>query len=580
MPGHFSRRGMVLVAVSMCLAVAWGASIPAAAGAATVRVELTRTGEPELVARLLDSLGAVVEVESGDLIQARVPSGAVPVLRRADRLVRYESPGVYLPLQTLSTAALVGADVWLAGGLTGRGTKIAILDTGFAGYPDALGSTLPWNITIRSFRADGRLQADSDHGRRAAEIVHSLAPGAQLYLVSFSTVTELSAAVDYLIAQEAHVVSYSIGYIHDGPGDGTGRVNEIVSRASSNGIAWAVASGNWAQQHWAGTFRDDNRDAIHEFRPGVQEVTHAFAAGDLITASLRWSDTWGAACGDYDLELFSPDGALVRAARGVQECSGNPVEVVQILAISSGNYATRVIRGNGASARNLDLIFVGTPDRGAGISIPVPGGSLGAPADHPNVVSVGALTNALVRSEVPFSSRGPTTDGRAKPEIVAPTGIGALGATFAGTSAAAPHVAAAMALLREAIPGLSPNGLANELRTRGAALPAVQNGSSEARRLDLTSTAGIGPLLPPGADSALLVGTLAPDARTANVTYRGSAGYPLRFLYRLMGDRDISGAWVLDRVTGRWRGFVARAALPDGAVDRVSDGDTLILILR
>ena len=113
-----------------------------------------------------------------------------------------------------------------------------------------------------------------------------------------------------------------------------------------------------------------------------------------------------------------------------------------------------------------------------------------------------------------------------------------------------------------------------------AALPAVQNGSSEARRLDLTSTAGIGPLLPPGADSALLVGTLAPDARTANVTYRGPAGYPLRFLYRLMGDRDISGAWVLDRVTGRWRGFVARAALPDGAVDRVSDGDTLILILR
>lgn len=578
------RRGAVLAALSalsLVLALAWGGSIAAPVGAATTRVELTRTGDAERVDALLATLGAIVEVRSGDRIQARVPAIAVPVLRRANHLVRLEPPGIFVPLQALSTSTLVGADDWVAGGLTGRGVKVAILDTGFVGYQAAVGKTLPRRVTVRSFRADGVIEGPSDHGRRAAEIIYSLAPGAELYLVSFSTVTEMSAAVDYLIAQRVEVVSYSIGYIHNGPGDGTGSVNAIVSRAANAGMAWAVASGNWAQQHWAGAFRDDNRDAINEFRPGVQQLTHAFNGGDLITLSLRWDDPWGAACTDYDIELFSPNGALVRSSRDLQDCTSNPVEALQVLATESGNYSARIIRGNSAPARRLDVIFVGSPDRGVGVSIPVPGGSLGSPADHAGVVSVGALTNALVRSEAVYSSRGPTADGRPKPEMLAPTGIGSSGSeTFAGTSAAAPHVAAAMALLREAIPGIDRAGLSRELLTRGVLLPAVQDGTSEGRRLDLASTAGIGPLLPRGAERAALEGTLELGARTIEVRYRGPSGYPLRFLYRLVGDRDVAGAWVLDRATARWQGFVTGVPTAGDAIDRLSDGDALVIVLR
>src|SRR5262249_52342630 len=113
------------------------------------------------------------------------------------------------------------------------------------------------------FRKDGRLDAkDSQHGILCAEVVHRLAPKAELLFANWEPETpeQFLQAVRWAREQGASIVSCSV--IMPSWSDGTGggpvhaKLRELLGRGDRAGDALLVVSaGNTALRHWTGDFQ-------------------------------------------------------------------------------------------------------------------------------------------------------------------------------------------------------------------------------------------------------------------------------------------------------------------------------------
>ncbi len=147
---------------------------------------------------------------------------------------------------------------------------------------------------------------------------------------------------------------------------------------------------------------------------------------DIISSSLGYLD-FDAGEGDYTWEDMDGNTTIVTIGADIAASRG-------ILVVNSA--------GNEGSA---------TP----------PQNTLVAPADGDSVLAVGAVTSGGLRA--PFSSMGPTADGRIKPDVMA-RGVATYCAspnqpneyvTVSGTSLSCPLVAGAAALVLQASPGIT-----------------------------------------------------------------------------------------------------------------------------
>ncbi len=135
----------------------------------------------------------------------------------------------------------------------------------------------------------------------------------------------------------------------------------------------------------------------------------------------------------------------------------------------------------------------------AGNSGPLPG-TIGSPGCAREVITVGAVDH-LDKIAV-FSSRGPTLDGRVKPDIVAPGVLitaaksGGSYTIMSGTSMSTPMVSGVVALILSKNPGLSPEQIKNVLKETAKDLGEDKNIQGAGRvdaYLSFTKASGLEP---------------------------------------------------------------------------------------
>jgi subtilisin family serine protease len=280
------------------------------------------------------------------------------------------------------------------------------------------------------------------------------------------------------------------------------------------------AAGNRAQQHWSGTFTDTNANGWNEFAPGDEGNTITLPPGTFTCIALKW-DNWPASAEDYDLYLTrSPGGAVVASSTNPQTGTEPPTELL-CYGNSSGVTETYSIgiRANRTTGRPMRLDLFVYP--GPNLEYQTADGSVTEPGTSPAALTVGAVCWLDDRLE-PYSSRGPTIDGRVKPDLVGPdsvssytfgpfSGCGESG--FAGTSAAAPHVAAAAALVKQVNPAFGPDELQAYLEQHALDLGVAGKDSSFGSG---ALALGAAPRLPKRACVVpRLVGRRLAEARTA-----------------------------------------------------------------
>ncbi len=460
-------------------------------------------GQGEQAKAAVIKVGGEVQIRSGDHIQALVPLRAIMDLLNQGTIARLQPPARLAPNRVLTEGiALIDASSWHSRGFTGSNVKIGIIDS-FADWETLKGIELPQNTIFRDFTTPRPPSVCDDplsrrHGVAVAEIVHDVAPAAQLYFAQVNTEVEFAKAVQWLAEQGVQVINLSAGFIASPPAGARlngyrDLVGESVDWAAQQGILWVNSAGNNARSHWMGTFSDADADGWLDFQPGTY-INAAYLPGGVgcVAVTLFWDDPWGGSCNDYDLyaAYFDPFGEIqLVTSNAPQNCSASsiPLEVLDLsepVPSLNNTLYIAIKKSPTAQPRRLGLTIWG-----GRLEFFRPEGSLVAPADRATALAVGAVRVTNPIQLEPFSSQGPSWDGRLKPDLVAPDGVstvtyGVHG--FYGTSASAPHVAGAAALVLQAHPDWTAQQVRQFLEGRAIDLgPLGKDNSFGAGRLNL-----------------------------------------------------------------------------------------------
>ncbi len=502
-----------------------------------VRIIALPTEDSELLLKDLEALGAESTKLTHGVVSALFPIANVDQLESLASL-RFARPE-YKPKTNFGDVTSQGdvalrADLARATyGVDGSGVRIGILSNSFDALGDAAagvasgdlpGAGNPNGFTQEVVVLSEEVNPDTlsfsvDEGRAMAEIVHDIAPGAEIYYYSaFNGYFDFAAGIRALADAECDIIVDDIFYLAE-PYFQDGSIAQAVDDVTSQGVAYFSSAGNGARESFESEFNpiEINGSTFHDFGEGNIFQTITLDTSQSTFLWFQWDDPsifaapnnlglpgeiYDGPCPDTDLDILIFDantGEWLNPFFGgnsdnITFCDN--LEILEIVNFTGvvQEIAIAVNIFTGPNPRVFKYIDFGqiAPNEN-----PNPSGTCVGHANALGAVAVGASAyfNTEEFGERPalingFSSVGGVplylnADGspkthpevREKPLITGPDGgnntffgfdiEGDGFPNFFGTSASAPHVAAITALMKEAHPGLAPHEI-NEILVQTA----------------------------------------------------------------------------------------------------------------
>jgi len=419
----------------------------------------------------LRAFGARIQAKAGHSMRVEIPISELVNVATAIQEFAY----ITLPIKPVANdvisegLVLMNANAWQDCGYDGTGVKVAVIDLGFDSLTEAqTNGDIPLSFDSCSFGSGG-LESRTPHGTAVTEAIFDLVPNAEFYLYKIRDQTDFEMAVDSCDSNDVDIINHSCGWFNTGGYyNGTGLICSIVDTVISHGIVWVNSAGNSARYHYRTEAFRENASGYHIFPEPLNDTinpTGPYADGQYVSIRLNWNDYLNQNQ-DYDLYLVQDTGnvttkwVLVDSSTTNQDGTNYPEEEIDYPNPDEGaTYGVLVKNVSAGTVYDFTLFSLNQD-----FDYYTESSSLPDPGTVTDVVTVGAINR--IYYDPPeiietFSSRGPTNDGRIKPDVAAPDGCSSFtyrnqGAGYwYGTSLSSPHTAGVCALIKSRFPSYS-----------------------------------------------------------------------------------------------------------------------------